>query len=311
MRRLWIAFTIVMIASFVVLGWIGARIYQEAPPIPDRVVTTEGTVVVSFRELSAAGSTRAQISAAVKEGMLRPLRRGVYARLGACAVVVEAAKHGGSPACLTAARHLGLWVLEPAERVHVWVRAHGRSYPHADCRCVVHWDYGTKKDSFGAASVPRVLRQILICCGVEDFFVALESARRQGKVSSRGLSWLRRTVGPEARDAIAFSRDDADSGLESLLRWRLRPHALTVRTQVAIDAVGRVDFVIGERLIVEVDGVLNHDGESQRHKDLVRDANAAMWGYSTLRFDYDLIVNDWPTVALAILAHVERGLHLA
>jgi nitric oxide reductase subunit B len=25
------------------LGWIGTRIYQEAPPIPERVVTTEGT----------------------------------------------------------------------------------------------------------------------------------------------------------------------------------------------------------------------------------------------------------------------------
>jgi nitric oxide reductase large subunit len=28
--------------SFVVLGWIGTRIYQEAPPIANQVVTTEG-----------------------------------------------------------------------------------------------------------------------------------------------------------------------------------------------------------------------------------------------------------------------------
>ena len=38
-----------------------------------------------------------------------------------------------------------------------------------------------------------------------------------------------------------------------------------------------------------------------RHKDLVRDANAAAWGYVTLRFDYALIVHDWDLVEAAIL----------
>lgn len=46
MRRLWLAFGFVMVASFAVLGWVGTRIYQEAPPIPDRVVTSDGTVVI-------------------------------------------------------------------------------------------------------------------------------------------------------------------------------------------------------------------------------------------------------------------------
>jgi nitric oxide reductase large subunit len=30
-----------MAVSFAVPGWIGTRIYQEMPPIPDRVVTTK------------------------------------------------------------------------------------------------------------------------------------------------------------------------------------------------------------------------------------------------------------------------------
>lgn len=46
MRSYWIAFTAVIVLSFAVLGWIGVTIYQQAPPIPDRVVTTEGTVVI-------------------------------------------------------------------------------------------------------------------------------------------------------------------------------------------------------------------------------------------------------------------------
>jgi nitric oxide reductase subunit B len=53
MRRLWLAFAAVLVVSFAVLGWTGVRIYQEAPPIPARVVTTEGTELVSPGEISA------------------------------------------------------------------------------------------------------------------------------------------------------------------------------------------------------------------------------------------------------------------
>lgn len=53
MKRLWIAFSLVMVLSFLVLGWIGTRIYQEMPPLPARVVTTEGTVVVDEGEIPA------------------------------------------------------------------------------------------------------------------------------------------------------------------------------------------------------------------------------------------------------------------
>ncbi len=53
MKRLWIAFTLVMVLSFLVLGWIGTRIYQEMPPIPTQVVTTDGTVVVAEGDIGA------------------------------------------------------------------------------------------------------------------------------------------------------------------------------------------------------------------------------------------------------------------
>jgi nitric oxide reductase subunit B len=53
MKRLWIGFSLVMVLSFLVLGWIGTRIYQEMPPIPARVVTTEGTVLIAEGEIPA------------------------------------------------------------------------------------------------------------------------------------------------------------------------------------------------------------------------------------------------------------------
>ncbi len=53
MRRLWLGFTAVMVVSFLVLGWIGTRIYQEMPPIPDQVVTTDGNVLIDSGEIGA------------------------------------------------------------------------------------------------------------------------------------------------------------------------------------------------------------------------------------------------------------------
>src|SRR5688572_17608566 len=53
MKRLWWLFAAVLVCSFAVLSWIGTRIYQEAPPIPDKVVTTAGDTVINSGEISA------------------------------------------------------------------------------------------------------------------------------------------------------------------------------------------------------------------------------------------------------------------
>ncbi|MCS7042513.1 MAG: hypothetical protein NZR01_06950 [Bryobacteraceae bacterium] len=53
MKRLWLAFGAVTAISFAILGWIGTRIYQEKPPIPDRVVTRDGTTVIGPGEIPA------------------------------------------------------------------------------------------------------------------------------------------------------------------------------------------------------------------------------------------------------------------
>ena len=53
MKRLWLGFASVLVLSFSVLGWIGTRVYQQAPPIPLRVVTTDGQMMVGDREIES------------------------------------------------------------------------------------------------------------------------------------------------------------------------------------------------------------------------------------------------------------------
>jgi very-short-patch-repair endonuclease len=144
------------------------------------------------------------------------------------------------------------------------------------------------------------------CHGDEVFFAALESALRQRKISSAATGRIRARLPLRARWLVDLARADADSGLESLLRLRLHVLGIRLECQVAIPTVGIVDFVVGDRLILETDGKENHDGASHRHKDLRRDAAASRLGYETLRFDYALVIHDWPTVEAAILAALAR-----
>ena len=51
LRKLWVAFGLVVVFSFAVLGWTGVRIYQSMPPVPNRVVTTDGTQVIGAGEI--------------------------------------------------------------------------------------------------------------------------------------------------------------------------------------------------------------------------------------------------------------------
>jgi nitric oxide reductase subunit B len=50
-RRLWIGLTVVILGSFLILGLCGVELYRKAPPIPDRVVTTDGTVLFTADQI--------------------------------------------------------------------------------------------------------------------------------------------------------------------------------------------------------------------------------------------------------------------
>lgn len=260
-------------------------------------------------ELLERGVTARELTRAFHEGEVTRPRQGVYALPDAPAELTHAASHGGTIGCAEAAALHGLWVLELPLLHHLWMGQAGT--PRSGCAdCVLHWDSG-HVDVGVLPPVANVLLQMASCCGVEAFFAALESALRRALLPPSGRRWLERHLPVTMRWLLAFARSDADSGLESLLRLRLHRLGISVRTQVAVDRVGEVDFVIGERLIVEADGRENHERERERQKDLRRDALAAAAGFTTLRFTYALVVGEWPVVEAAILGMMERGAHRA
>src|SRR5690554_4215478 len=50
-RKLWIAFGLVVGLSFAVLLYYGAQIYQQAPPVPERVVDENGNLFFTGNDI--------------------------------------------------------------------------------------------------------------------------------------------------------------------------------------------------------------------------------------------------------------------
>lgn len=100
-----------------------------------------------------------------------------------------------------------------------------------------------------------------------------------------------------------------ESGTESLLWFRMCRYLLPLRRQVRIPGAGRVDFLVGRRLVIEVDGAAYHTDPMQFEEDRRRDATLSRMGYRVLRFSYRQVMDHWNDVENAILAAVLRGDH--
>lgn len=110
------------------------------------------------------------------------------------------------------------------------------------------------------------------------------------------------------RSLLAEATAHSDSGLETLFLTRLRWLRERILPQVWI-AGSPVDFLIGERLVVQIDG--GHHVGAQRTRDIAHDAALMLRGYHVIRVGYDQVVNDWPAVQEVILRAIAQGLHAA
>jgi very-short-patch-repair endonuclease len=84
---------------------------------------------------------------------------------------------------------------------------------------------------------------------------------------------------------------------------------LRVRTQVRVAEVGRVDLIIGDRLVIEADGREWHEGSVAFETDRARDLTLLRKGYVVIRLSYTQIMTEWALVEASIRALIELGEH--
>jgi len=254
--------------------------------------------VVHRDEIVAAGQFRAL-------GRLLRLNRAWYAHVDAPPALVSAALVGGRITCVTAAHHLGLPLLARDERLHVMV-SRGSNAPALPER-VLHRDRPLAPSARHAlvAPLPDLLSHVAVCLPHEEALAVWEGAVRSGRATApqlRRIPW-RRT---RARALASVVGDRSDSILETLVASRLRGLGIAHVQQARL--LGHaVDFLIGDRLVLQVDGFAHHSDARQRHSDVEHDARLLLEGYVVLRVTYRHVVHEWEAlVARLQLALAQR-----
>ncbi|WP_188757104.1 endonuclease domain-containing protein [Microbacterium album] len=269
------------------------------------VVLTGLGGVARAQSLARRGVTRHALRRALAAGAVERIRPGWFCVPDVDPELRAAAELGVVLSCVTLARRRGLWS-ERAQAVHVAAEPHARLMRETAAR--VHW---------AAALVPRdptmiedslvnALAILAACQPYEHALAVWESALSQGLLD---LDVMRRLpLGPDARRVLADARPFADAGTETVVMSRLRWMCLPMRRQVWI-AGRRVDLLIGERLVVQVDG--GHHVDAQRLADNEHDARLTLMGYHVIRIGYRQIFEDWVTVQDLIATAIAQGLHRA
>ena len=176
---------------------------------------------------------------------------------------------------------------------------------------VIHWSKPVAPASALVLheSIEDALAHIASCVAPESARVLWESAIRIEGISAEALRKVKWTTRAASRLALEVS-ELSDSGLESIFLIRLGPWGLPIRQQILL--AGRpVDFLIGERLVVQVDGHAHHSRAADRGRDVAHDAELRLRGYHVLRFTYAQVLHNWPAVERVIARAVAAGLHRA
>lgn len=160
------------------------------------------------------------------------------------------------------------------------------------------------------ASVIELARQVLLCCDRETAIAIIDSALNKRMLSLSELARVVASLPDRFSDVLGSVDSGSQSGLETLCRLRLTRPGLRIRTQVQIEGVGRVDLVVGDRLVIEADGRDWHDTPDAFRTDRSRDLALARLGYVVIRLSYAQIMKNWPLVELTVASLITRREHL-
>ncbi len=280
-------------------------------PLQSRIEALGGLIKTSELLLFMS---RSAIAEALASGEIQRIRQAWYANPWLSIDESRAARVGGQLTCVSAAAALGMW--DPAMReLHVAVDQNARGLRSPSSyrtllgpgQVEVHWSGRDPRGSRTIVSPLVCIRAVASCASFEVALAVADSALARGVIRHAEWHEAVERFPRRIRRLLGDVRRESESGSESVFVHKLARAGVVVRQQVVIRGVGRVDCLIGERLIVEIDSIAWHqDLEADRRRDAVLSAR----GYRVLRFMYHQVMHEWELVEAAVLAAVARGDHL-
>lgn len=270
--------------------------------------------MVTRKELVASGRSRAQIQVATASGSLERIDRTRYALPDADPQVVAAARSGATLTCLSALRLHGVDT-GPLSGLHLrrhrYADNNRHQLPGRSCRLPgFEFDVSCVVDPLDKALLAALRNH-----PPEAALIVLDSILHARLRTRAELEPVVQHAGRYAVDLLSRADSRSESPLESIVRHRLMGQRIRFGVQVRLQHIGRVDFLIGRRLIVETDGREFHDpglGEEAARtfeEDRRRDAEAARQGFSVIRLTWDGVTKHWDHALSSILAVVRSDGH--
>lgn len=244
-------------------------------------------------ELLERGVTPRQLSLALRRGQIMRAHRGTYYLPGTSLDVIHATVFRGQLTCLSACQRWGLPIVTPPATTHLWVpesRSASRVSGRPVDKVTLH-RLGTDPTDEAPIAVVVALDLLGLCVSGPAQLAAIDGALNRGLLDFRDLHEF--TVTHPARQAWLQEHADpqADSLLETLARLVLTQAKLPIQSQAVVDGVGRVDFLVAGRVVVEVDGHRHHTGLRAFTRDRERDRALVLRGYTVLRFTFRDVVD--------------------
>lgn len=268
---------------------------------------------IATHELHAAGITRTSIVKLLDAGRMHRVRQGWYALPDIAPVVRRAVRVGGVLTCATALSAHGFWSVSD-RGTHVRVPRNAcrlrsaedsrRRLSDRPTMVTVHWRDGFPERRRLVASPEDALDDWFRCAPRDWALGGLDSVIRTRPVDRERLLERYGVSEWEGVDGRC------ESGTENVFYRRMLRLGIHPWRQVRIPGSSPFDFLIGSRLLVEVDGATFHDEAGQFARDRAKDALAHALGYLPLRFSHDQVIHGWTHVEAAVLSVVGRGDHL-
>ncbi|WP_147301357.1 type IV toxin-antitoxin system AbiEi family antitoxin domain-containing protein [Calidifontibacter indicus] len=245
--------------------------------------------IITADDLAALGAQSEQVVVWLRQGHLVRARRGAYVdgplwrsldarnqeRTAARAAVRRLTRVGGLVAAArTAAIIHALPTIGQATTTILARTGGGPSEHAADVRIQACWGPGSahEVDGVPVLAVAASVISVAATSGVQAGVVAADAALHQKRCSVDDLhDWMTPNIGRRgirsARETIRLADPQCESPGESLTRLGLVGLELPWRSQVEIatDAgTYRVDFLVGDRIVVEFDGAVKYGGAQGR-----------------------------------------------
>lgn len=256
-------------------------------------------------ELLQRGIRPSQLRTAVQSGVVVRAARGAYLCVHADGDQRDAAASHAQIGCLSALRRANVWA-GMDRSLHLQLPPHAagsRPVRGPSGRTIqYHWAHprfpGEAERSWLVSPMEAVW-QAIRCLDEEHAIACLESAVHERFLTVDQVLELCRQAPARLHRGIREMEFTSGSGMETVVRRRLRHAGYRVVAQVRVAGIGDEDLVVEDCVALETDGEKWH-GPDRFHADHIRDLKTEGLGRRSIRLTHHQVFNEWETTFAAI-----------